>query len=226
LRKHGERERNTIIVYINKGCVIVVDAVVFSFCRKMPPFYVALCHIRPKTGLTEPVVEKLTTLIKSGGGLVRRVNNSGIRPLPTEMRGKGVAEFHKFASIASVEFISNPPLAVSTTQQIRGLDDVIRISLLRADDLLLNRPPRPSLKSIAAMEQSQQQQQQQHQFTSRYDRLQNSTKPRPPHFENKPRISFLNEKLFEQKDATTTTSDNESITSPPGNESSDEKRKS
>ena len=152
---------------------------------------------------------------------MRRVNNSGIRPLPTEMRGKGVAEFHKFASIASVEFISNPPLAISATQQVRGFDDVIRISLLRADDLLLNRPPRPSLKSIDAVEQSQQQH-----YTSRYDRLQPPPRFRPSNeariFDNKPRISFVHGKS-DQKDANTENVRSEPLVSPV--DDNDEKKK-
>jgi ribosomal protein S6 len=163
--------------------------------EKMAPFYVALCHIRPRTGLTEPVMEKLASLIKTGGGVVRRVNNSGIRPLPTEMRGKGVAEFHKFASIASVEFVSNPPLAISATQQVRGFDDVIRISLLRADELLLSKPPRPSPRRSSTEGSGDHSATQ---YTSRYDRAPMSkSKPRPKLFD-KPRISFLNDRQTDQ----------------------------
>jgi len=155
----------------------------------MAPFYVALCHIRPRTGLTEPVMEKLVSIIKNGGGMVRKVNNSGVRPLPTEMRGKGVAEFHKFASIASVEFMANPQLAISATQQVRGFDDVIRLSLLRADELLMNAPPRPTAKTMAEGDGSASP------YISRYDRA-----PLPPRFKgpreprkDKPRISLVGE---------------------------------
>ena len=109
----------------------------------MSPFYVGLCHIRPRSGLTEPVMEQFVRAVRDHGGVVRRVNNSGIRPLPTEMRGKSVGERHKFASITSIEFVANPKGAVSASQAVRGLDDVMRVSLLRADEILQKRPPRP-----------------------------------------------------------------------------------
>ena len=89
-------------------------------------------------------MQRFVNLITENGGLVRRVNNSGIRPLPTEMRGKGVGENHKFASIASIEFIANPVTATNALKTVKGLDDVIRVSLLRADEILTKRPIRPS----------------------------------------------------------------------------------
>jgi len=109
-----------------------------------PAFYVALCHIRPDAAQTQAVMERFSSLLQRGGGFVRRVNNSGIRALPVAMHGKAVAEIHKFASVTSIEFAAGPVLAKSIAEQVRGFDDVIRVSLLRADETLLKSPPRPS----------------------------------------------------------------------------------
>jgi ribosomal protein S6 len=110
----------------------------------MPPFYVGLCHIRPDRQRAIGVMETFAKAVKQSGGLVRRVNNAGIRPLPTEMRGKSVGERHKFANIATIEFISNPVAAQSALKQVRGLEDCVRANLLRSDDILHKRPIRPT----------------------------------------------------------------------------------
>lgn len=110
------------------------------------PFYVALCHIRHDArggSAATYVMNQLKTNVNSGGGLVRRVNNSGVRPLPTRMKAKSGGKRYRYAHIASMEFAANPQCAIEATTRIRNMDDVLRLTLLRADDLLLARPPRP-----------------------------------------------------------------------------------
>ena len=131
-----------------------------------PPFYVALCHLRPTPGVTQPVMENFAQMLRDSGAIVRRINNAGVRPLPIEMRGKSVGERHKFASITTVEFVSNPQVAITTTHQLRAVDDILRVSLLRADDILTKPPPRPRKSETSTSSSSSSSSS----YTSKYDR--------------------------------------------------------
>ena len=107
------------------------------------PFYVALVHTVAQKPLTLDVCHALKASITQGGGLMRKLNNSGRRPLPTKMKAKMGLGKQKFANIISAEFVANPKCAVSTWHTIKAMDPVMRFTLLRADELLFARPPRP-----------------------------------------------------------------------------------
>ncbi|KAH9261704.1 hypothetical protein BASA81_000360 [Batrachochytrium salamandrivorans] len=109
----------------------------------MPPFYVALLHVVPQQKYAVEVCQVLKNTVNDNGGLVRKINNAGRRPLPTPFKAKMGLGKQKFANIVTVEFMANPKCALTAMDMVRKMDYCMRSSLLRADELLLCRPPRP-----------------------------------------------------------------------------------
>lgn len=109
----------------------------------MPPFYVALLHVVPQQKYAVEVCQALKNTVNDNGGLIRKINNAGRRPLPTPFKAKMGLGKQKFANIVTVEFMANPKGALAAMDTVRKMDYCMRSSLLRADELLLCRPPRP-----------------------------------------------------------------------------------
>jgi len=104
--------------------------------------YVLLLHIKPAQSNVTKVSNMISKVIQTGGGVVRRLNNSGVRPLPYPIRGSSIGEKHLFANIVSVEFVCKPTLLEELKLMLRGSQETLRSAVLKADDTLVAPPPR------------------------------------------------------------------------------------
>jgi ribosomal protein S6 len=106
------------------------------------PLYTLLLHMKPNTEGVRRAPAAVAKLITDRGGVVRRLNNSGTRPLPMVLKGTNYGERFPFADIVSVEFMAKPSLLPDIKFALLSQPDTLRYSFLRCDETLLKPPPR------------------------------------------------------------------------------------
>jgi len=110
------------------------------------PAYVMLVHLNPTlVNAAERVASVVGQAIAANGGVVRRLNNAGLRPLPYAIKAPGAAEKHLFAGFLTVEFVGRPALLPKVRAElVKTQKEVLRSTFLRADETLEAPPPRVS----------------------------------------------------------------------------------
>jgi ribosomal protein S6 len=120
------------------------------------PTYCLLLTVKPLPNAAEKVASLVSRTISQHGGLVRRINNSGVRALPYALHGVGIGEKFLFANMLSVEFLAKPALLQEIKVSLRGSQETLRSSVLKADDTLLRAPPRadPHMSKVQGIDPS------------------------------------------------------------------------
>lgn len=114
----------------------------------MPP-YTAMMIMKPSStminikGSLSSITNKI---ISEHNGIIKDINNSGLRTLPYQMKGDKIGERFTSGNYLSITFISSPSSINDIKNFISSNSEIIRSNIYRSDELSL-----PSIKQKSVM---------------------------------------------------------------------------